>query len=74
MTVLYADLEEKNVPAFVAGPGLVLAQGAPGQGQVLGQQPQQQPQQLQQGQVGQVQQGQVQSSQRGSFQMGIAGL
>ncbi|GLB38599.1 putative NOT2 / NOT3 / NOT5 family protein [Lyophyllum shimeji] len=26
MTVLYADLEEKNVPAFVQGPGLVLSQ------------------------------------------------
>jgi CCR4-NOT transcription complex subunit 2 len=78
MTVLYADLEEKNVPAFVAGPGLVLSQGTAGQGQAAGQQQpqqqQQQSQQLQQGQVGQVQQSQVQSSQRGSFQMSIAGL
>jgi CCR4-NOT transcription complex subunit 2 len=34
MTVRYADLEEKNVPAFVMGPGLVLnqaTQGAQGQ-------------------------------------------
>jgi len=34
MTVRYVDLEEKNIPAFVMGPGLVLnqaAQGAQGQ-------------------------------------------
>lgn len=34
MTVRYADLEEKTVPAFVMGPGLVLnqaSQGAQGQ-------------------------------------------
>lgn len=34
MTVRYADLEEKTVPAFVMGPGLVLnqsTQGAQGQ-------------------------------------------
>lgn len=34
MTVRYADLEEKNLPAFVMGPGLVLnqaTQGAQGQ-------------------------------------------
>jgi CCR4-NOT transcription complex subunit 2 len=69
MTVLYADLEEKNVPAFVQGPGLVPAQPA-GQGQAAGQQ------QQQQAQVGgQVQQqGQVPPMQRGSFQMGMAGL
>jgi hypothetical protein len=34
MSVRYADLEEKTVPAFVMGPGLVLAQ--PGQQQVPG--------------------------------------
>ena len=37
MTVRYADLEEKNVAAFVMGPGLVLNQAAQGaQGQVPG--------------------------------------
>jgi len=39
MNVRYADLEEKTVPAFVMGPGLVLAQpgqNIPGQQQVLG--------------------------------------
>jgi len=40
MAVLYADLEEKSVPAFVPGPGLVLAQAAQ-QGQAQGQQVQQ---------------------------------
>ncbi|KAH7885203.1 hypothetical protein F5I97DRAFT_1347054 [Phlebopus sp. FC_14] len=30
MTVRYADLEEKTVPAFAMGPGLVLAQGGQG--------------------------------------------
>lgn len=69
MTVLYADLEEKNVPAFVAGAGLVLAQSAQGQGQAVGQQLQHQVQQ-----AGQVLQSQVQSTQRGSFQMGMTGL
>lgn len=37
MSVRYADLEEKTVPAFVMGPGLVLAQPGqtiPGQQQV----------------------------------------
>lgn len=60
MTVLYADLEEKNVPAFVQGPGLVLAP--------LAGQAQQHPTQIGSGQV------QVQPTQRGSFQMGMAGL
>ena len=59
MTVLYADLEEKNVPAFVQGPGLVLA---PTGGQAVGQQLQTP-----------IGTGQVQV-QRGSFQMGVAGL
>ncbi|KAG1760739.1 hypothetical protein EV702DRAFT_1171999 [Suillus placidus] len=39
MSVRYADLEEKTVPAFVMGPGLVLAQAVqtiPGQQQVQG--------------------------------------
>jgi CCR4-NOT transcription complex subunit 2 len=58
MTVLYADLEEKNVPAFISGPGLVLSHSVQPQNQTLGQ--------------GQAQQQQVQ--QRGSFQMGMAGL
>lgn len=59
MTVLYADLEEKNVPAFLPGPGLVPAQGAQGQGQATGQQTQVQAQ------------SQVQSTQRGTYQMGL---
>jgi CCR4-NOT transcription complex subunit 2 len=58
MTVLYADLEEKNVPAFLPGPGLVLSHPVQPQNQTLGQ--------------GQAQQ-QVQQ-QRASFQMGMAGL
>ncbi|KAF8073553.1 hypothetical protein FPV67DRAFT_1605889 [Lyophyllum atratum] len=63
MTVLYSDLEEKNVPAFVTGPGLVLAQSAvQAQAQAVGQQQHQS------------QGGQVQLTQRGSFQMGMAGL
>jgi len=66
MTVHYADLEEKSVPVFVQGPGLVLAQGQPGQGQTVGQQSQQ-PLQVQI-------QSQVQQAQRGAFQMGIAGI
>jgi len=33
MTVLYADLEEKTVAAFVQAPGLVPAGAAPGVGQ-----------------------------------------
>ena len=66
MSVLYADLEEKSVPVFVQGPGLVLAQSQQTQGQTpgTGQQTQQQ----------QLQQGQVQQAQRASFQMGMAGL
>lgn len=69
MTVMYADLEEKSVPAFALGTGLVLAQGS-----TTGQTTQQQ--QVQQSQLGgQVQQqGQVPSTQRGSFQMAMAGL
>lgn len=58
MTVMYADLEEKNVPAFVHGLGLVPAQSVG----------QQQPTQVGTGQ--QVQQ----PTQRGSFQMGMTGL
>ncbi|KAF9005546.1 hypothetical protein BDQ17DRAFT_1389832 [Cyathus striatus] len=59
MTVMYADLEEKNTPAFQHAPGLILSQAA----------------QAQQGQLsGPVQQNQVPSSQRGSFQMGMAGM
>jgi CCR4-NOT transcription complex subunit 2 len=61
MTVMYADLEEKNVPAFSHGLGLAPAQSA-------GQVGQQQPTQV--GSGGQVQQ----PTQRGSFQMGMAGL
>lgn len=59
MTVLYADLEEKNVPAFMPGPGLVLSHSVQPQNQTLGQ-PQAQQQQVQQ--------------QRGSFQMSMGGL
>lgn len=62
MTVLYTDLEEKSIPAFIPGPALVLAPQTTGQGQTAGQQ-------VQQGQ-----QGQVPTSQRGSFQMSIPGL
>jgi CCR4-NOT transcription complex subunit 2 len=69
MAVLYADLEEKSVPAFVQGPGLVLAQNQSGQGQGLGQQAQGQQPQLQQGQAGS-----VQPAQRASFQMGLTTL
>lgn len=61
MTVLYADLEEKPVPAFLPGAGLVLQAAA--QSQAGSQQ--------QQGQLG----GQAQLPTRASFQqMGIAGL
>ncbi|KAF8230044.1 hypothetical protein L208DRAFT_139018 [Tricholoma matsutake] len=59
MTVMYADLEEKNVPAFVHGLGLVPTQPV---GQIG------QPTQAGNGQ--QVQQ----PTQRGPFQMGMAGL
>jgi CCR4-NOT transcription complex subunit 2 len=67
MAVLYADLEEKSVPVFMQGPGLILAQSQQGQTQAqsTGQQTQQQQQ---------LQQGQVQQAQRGAFQMGMAGL
>jgi CCR4-NOT transcription complex subunit 2 len=64
MAVVYADLEEKSIPAFVQGPGLVLAQGAQGQGQGGGGQ-------QSQGQSGQ---GQLPPTQRGSFQTSMAGL
>jgi len=60
MTVLYADLEEKPVPAFLPGAGLMLQ--AATQPQAASQQ---------QGQLG----GQAQLPTRASFQqMGIAGL
>jgi CCR4-NOT transcription complex subunit 2 len=61
MTVLYADLEEKNVPAFANAPTLVPAN----QSQNVPQQ-----QQSVQGQLS----AQVQAAQRGSFQMGMASL
>ncbi len=59
MTVLYADLEEKSHPAFVAGPGLVLQQTGPTHA------PSQQGGQLTP---------QSQLPTRGAFQMGMAGL
>jgi NOT2 / NOT3 / NOT5 family len=63
MNVMYADLEEKNVPAFVPALGLVPTQAAAQVGQ--------QPTQVSSGQ----QQAQVQQpTTRGSFQMGMAGL
>lgn len=61
MTVLYADLEEKNVPAFANAPTLIPAnqsQGVPQQQQAV------------QSQLS----AQVQAAQRGSFQMGMASL
>jgi CCR4-NOT transcription complex subunit 2 len=61
MTVLYADLEEKNVPAFANAPTLVPAN----QSQSVPQQ-----QQHVQGPLS----AQVQVTQRGSFQMGMASL
>lgn len=67
MTVMYADLEEKTVPAFTSSPNLVLAQNAS------------QAQSVTQLQVtasqlpGQVSQGQVQPSQR-AFPISMAGL
>ncbi|PFH54022.1 hypothetical protein AMATHDRAFT_53785 [Amanita thiersii Skay4041] len=62
MTVMYSDLEEKTVPAFAAGPNIVLAQHA-SQGQTVGQ--------VTSGQLpGQVSQAQVQVSQR-SFPIGM---
>jgi len=42
MNVRYADLEEKTVPAFAMGPGLVPAQGGQGHLPNAGQQQQQQ--------------------------------
>ncbi|KAF9265222.1 hypothetical protein L218DRAFT_860846 [Marasmius fiardii PR-910] len=57
MTVLYSDLEEKTVPVFMPGPGLVPATGAQQQGQVVGTPQQGQP---------------AIGGQRGSFQMGVA--
>ncbi|KDR82564.1 hypothetical protein GALMADRAFT_237941 [Galerina marginata CBS 339.88] len=59
MTVLYADLEEKSVAAFMPGAGLVLQAAA--QPQTGSQQPVQLP-------------SQPQLSTRGTFQMGMAGL
>lgn len=59
MTVLYADLEEKSVPAFLSGPGLVLQGGA--QPPAASQQPSQLP-------------SQPQLASRGAFHMGMAGL
>jgi len=61
MTVLYADLEEKNVPAFANALSLVPAS----QSQSVPQQ-----QQAVQGQLS----AQMQAAQRGSFQMGMASL
>ena len=59
LTVLYADLEEKPVPAFLPGAGLLQAATQPPAGS------------QQQGQLG----SQAQLSTRASFQqMGIAGL
>lgn len=56
MTVLYADLEEKTLPAFLPGPGLVLSHAVQPQNQTLAQGPAQQ---------------QVQQPQRGTIQMGM---
>ena len=61
MSVLYADLEEKTTPAFLSGPGLVLAQGA-GQAPTSAQQQALTPQSA------------VSQGQRASYQMSIAGL
>ncbi|CAA7261530.1 unnamed protein product [Cyclocybe aegerita] len=58
MTVLYADLEEKSVPAFMNGPNLVLQPVSQSQTS------------SQQGPMG----GQPQLPSRASFQMGMAGL
>ena len=59
LTVLYADLEEKPVPAFLPGAGLLQAAAQPPAGS------------QQQGQLG----SQAQLTTRASFQqMGIAGL
>jgi CCR4-NOT transcription complex subunit 2 len=59
MTVLYSDLEEKSVPAYLPGSGLVPAPGA-GQPQTISPQ----------GQLP----GQPSLPARASFQMGVAGL
>jgi CCR4-NOT transcription complex subunit 2 len=59
LTVLYTDLEEKSVPAFLPGPGLVVASNT---------QTQTAPQQH--GQLA----GPPSLPARGSFQMGMAGL
>ncbi|KIL67760.1 hypothetical protein M378DRAFT_101272 [Amanita muscaria Koide BX008] len=67
MTVMYADLEEKTVPAFATSPNLVLAQSAT---QV---QPVAQHQVAASQLAGQVSQGQVQPSQR-SFPISMTGL
>lgn len=65
MTVLYADLEEKNVPAFANALSLVPASQGQSQSQSVPQQ-----QQAVQGQLSV----QMQAAQRGSFQMGMASL
>jgi CCR4-NOT transcription complex subunit 2 len=59
MTVLYSDLEEKSVPAYLPGPGLV---PAPGVGQPQTVSPQSQLP------------GQPSLPTRAAFQMGMAGL
>ncbi|KAF7977699.1 hypothetical protein HWV62_2958 [Athelia sp. TMB] len=59
MTVLYADLEEKTLPAFLPGPGLVPSHAAHPQNQTLAQGPAQQ---------------QVQQPQRAGIQMGMTSL
>lgn len=68
MTVMYADLEEKTVPAFAPTPNLVLAQNA-SQAQTVGQH------QVAQSQLpGQVSsQGHLPTSQR-SYPISMAGL
>ncbi|KAG2009805.1 NOT2 family protein [Coprinopsis cinerea AmutBmut pab1-1] len=63
MTVLYADLEEKSQPAFLHGPGLVLAQQHQGQGATQPHTPS--------GQLNAQLPSQITPSQRASFQMGV---
>jgi len=60
MTVLYNDLEEKSVPAYLPGPGLVLAPSAT------------QPQTVSQQQAQLTSQPSLPT--RATFQMGLAGL
>lgn len=61
MTVLYSDLEEKSVPAYLPGLGLVPASGVTSQPQTISPQQSQLP-------------GQPSLPTRASFQMGMAGL